>query len=153
MANSNGGHLEQTEPGKKEYPGAAKFSDQGVGFKQTVEEHEEAKKMRDLLRRSIAALSALAKNENTAISQRLADFKNTVLQETAIEQMETSLSALKNAIFNSEPLADGNGQKARDTLLKPGQTAPVIEANDLCKNLQSIFLGLISEFDHDVGED
>ena len=153
MANSNGGHLQETEPGKNAHPGAAKFSDQGAGFRKAVEDQEEAIKMHELLKRSIAALCALAKNENSAISERLADFKNTVLRATAIEQMETSLSALKNAMFNSEQLAEGNGSKVPDTLLKPAQTAPVGYANDFRKKLQSIFLGLISEFDHDFGED
>ncbi|MGO9414023.1 MAG: diguanylate cyclase [Syntrophobacteraceae bacterium] len=153
MANSNGGHFEQTEPGKNAHPDAAKFSDQGVSFRKAVEDREEATKMRDLLKRSIAALSTLARQENSAVNERLADFKNTVLQETAIEQMETSLAALRHAMFNGEQLAEGDGQKVRGPLLKPAQTAPVIDANDLRKNFQSIFLGLISEFDHDYGED
>ena len=153
MANSNGGHLGQTEPGKNAHPGAAKISDQGAGFRKAVEDKEEAIKMRDLLRRSIAALYTLAKNENSAVSERLADFKNSVQQATAIEEMETSLSALRSAMFNSEQLAEGTGPKVRDTIYKPAQTAPVIEANDLRKKLQSLFLSLISEFDHDFGED
>ena len=153
MANPNGGHWQETEPGKNAYPGAAKISDQGISFTKAVEDPEEAIKMRDLLRRSIAALSALAKNESSAISERLADFKNSVQKATAIEQMETSLSALRNAMFNSEQLAETTGPKVRDTLLRPAQTAPVSDANDLRKKLQSIFIGLISEFDHDFGED
>ncbi len=153
MANSNGGQFEPSEPGKNAHPDAAKSSDQGTRFRMAVEDQEEAIKMRDLLRRSIAALSALAKQENSAINERLADFKNTVLQETAIEQMEISLSALRKAMFNSEQVAEGNGQKVRGAISKPAQQAPVIDSNELRKNFQSIFLALISEFDHDFGED
>jgi diguanylate cyclase len=153
MADSNGGHLDETEPGKNAYPGAAKISAHGTNIRQAVEDQEEAIKMRDLLRRSIAALSALAKNESAAVCERLADFKNSVQKATAIEQMEISLSALRNAMFNSEQLAGGTGPNVRDTLCKPSQTAPVIDADGYLKKLQSIFLGLISEFDHDFGEE
>jgi diguanylate cyclase (GGDEF)-like protein len=153
MADSNGGHWDETEPGKNAYPGAAKISAHGTNIRQAVEDQEEAIKMRDLLRRSIAALSALAKNESAAVCERLADFKNSVQKATAIEQMEISLSALRNAMFNSEQLAGGTGPNVRDTLCKPAQTAPVIDADGHLKKLQSIFLGLISEFDHDFGEE
>ncbi len=141
-------------PGKYVHPGAAKISDQGTSFRKAVEDQEEAIRMRDLLRRSIAALSALAKNESAAVCERLADFKNSVQKATAIEQIETSLSALRNAIVKSEQLVDvGTGPNVRDLLCKPAQTVPLIDANGHRKELQSIFLGLISEFDHDFGEE
>ena len=98
MANSNDGHWDGAGPGKNAYPGAAKISAQGTSIRKGVEDQEEAMKMRDLLRRSIAALSALAKNESATVCERLADFKNSVQKATAIEEMETSLSALRNAI-------------------------------------------------------
>ncbi|MGA3113588.1 MAG: diguanylate cyclase [Syntrophobacteraceae bacterium] len=153
MANSNDGHWDGAGPGKNAYPGAAKISAQGTSIRKGVEDQEEAMKMRDLLRRSIAALSALAKNESATVCERLADFKNSVQKATAIEEMERSLSALRQAMFNSEQLAGGNGPNAGDTLRKSAQTAPVIDAEGHSKKLQSIFLGLISEFDHDFGED
>ena len=111
MAKSNGGHWNETEPGKNAHPDAAKISDQGVSFRKAVEDREEATKMRDLLKRSIAALSTLARQENSAVNERLADFKNSVQKETAIEQMEKSLSALRHAMFNSEQLAEGDRAK------------------------------------------
>ncbi len=153
MGNPNGGYRDETEPGKNAYPGAAKISDQGTSFRKAIEDQEETIKMRDLLRRSIAALSALAKNESATVCERLADFKNSVQKATAIDEMETSLSALRTAMFNSEQFGDATGPNVRDTLRKPGQTALVIEVNDHRKRLQSIFLSLISEFDHDFGED
>ena len=153
MANSNGGHFKKPNLGKMRIRMRQNFPTRGVSFRKAVEDREEATKMRHLLKRSIAALSTLARQENSAVNERLADFKNTVLQETAIEQMETSLCALRHAMSNSEQLAEGTGQKVRDPLLMPAQTPPVIDANDLRKNFQSIFIGLISEFDHDFGED
>src|SRR5208337_4216181 len=153
MADSNGGHWDETEPGKNAYPGAAKIFAHGTNIRQAVEDQEEAMKMRDLLRRSIAALSALAKNESATVCERFADFKNSVQKATAIEEMERSLSALRQAMFNSEQVAGGNGPNAGDTLRKSAQTAPAIDAEGHSKKLQSIFLGLISEFDHDFGED
>jgi diguanylate cyclase len=153
MGNPNGGYRDEIEPGKNAHPGAAKISDQVSNFRKAVEDQEEAIQMRDLLRRSIAALSALAKNESASVCERLADFKNSVQKETAIEEMETSLSALRNAMFNSEQFGDATGPNVGDTLRKPAQAAPVIDANGHRKRLQSIFLGLISEFDHDFGED
>ncbi len=153
MGNPNGGYRDETEPGKNAHPGAAKISDQGTSFRKAVEDQEEAIKMRDLLRRSIAALSTLAKNESAAVCERLADFKNSVQKATAIEEMETSLSALRNAMLNSGQFADTTGPNVQDTHRKPAQTALVIDANGHRKKLESIFLSLISEFDHDFGED
>jgi diguanylate cyclase len=153
MGNPNGGYQDEIEPGKNAHPGAAKISDQGTSFRKAVEDQEETIKMRDLLRRSIAALSALAKNESAAVCERLTDFKNSVQKATAIEEMETSLSALRIAMFNSEQFGDATGPNVGDTLHKPAQTALVIDANGHRKKLQSIFLSLISEFDHDFGED
>jgi diguanylate cyclase len=153
MADPNGGRWDETEPGKNTYPDAAKISHRETSIRQAVEDQEEAVKMRDLLRRSIAALSALAKNESAAVCERLADFKNSVQKASAIEEMETSLSALRKAMFNSEQLAGPTGHNAGDALCKPAQTAPVIDSDGHCKKLQSIFTGLISEFDHDFGED
>ncbi len=148
MRDPNGGR-EETGPGENVHPGAAKISDQVTGFRKAVEDHGMAVKMHDLLKRSTVALAALARNESAAVSERLADFKNSVQKATAIEEIETSLSALKNAILKSEQFGPGTGPDVSYT----GGKVPLIGSNGHSKELQSIFLTLISEFDHDFGEE
>ena len=133
------------EPGKNVPAEAARIS--GNGIREAVEDKESAIKMRDLLKRSVVALSALASNESAAVCERLAHFKNSVQKATAIEEMEESLRALRYTIGKSEQLLAG------DTVDKRGEQAPVGVSNIHCKELQSIFVGLIAEFDQDFGED
>lgn len=105
MRHHNDGRNEKTEltqPGKELHPDVVKISGQLNGFRQAVEDQEQALLMRDLLRRAIIALSALITDENSAVIQRLADFKNSVQRATAVEEMEKSLSALRDAIAKSE---------------------------------------------------
>ncbi len=124
---------------------AEKSNGKGTGFKSAVEDHEEAIRMRDLLRRSITALCALARNDNQAVNQRLLDFKNTAQKEFAAEEIEKSLMALRNAIIKSESFEEEASQDAGSVL------APVAEA--VLEELREIFLRLIGEFDHDLGEE
>ncbi len=133
------------EPGKNVPAEAARIS--GNGIREAVEDKESAIKMRDLLKRAVVALSALASNESAAVCERLAHFKNSVQKATAIEEMEESLRALRDTIGKSEQLLAG------DTVDKRGEQAPVGVSNIHCKELQSIFVGLITEFDQDFGED
>ena len=133
------------EPGKNVPAEAARIS--GNGIREAVEDKESAIKMRDLLKRSVVALSALASNESAAVCERLAHFKNSVQKATAIEEMEESLRALRDTIGKSEQLLVG------DTVDKRGEQAPAGVSNIHCKELQSIFVSLIAEFDQDFGED
>ncbi len=133
------------EPGKNVPAEAARIS--GNGIREAVEDKESAIKMRDLLKRAVVALSALASNESAAVCERLAHFKNSVQKATAIEEMEESLRALRDTIGKSEQLLAG------DTVDKRGEQAPVGVSNIHCKELQSIFVGLFTEFDQDFGED
>src|SRR5208337_2596017 len=133
------------EPGKNVPGEAARIS--GNGIREAVEDKESAIKMRDLLKRSVVALSALASNESAAVCERLAHFKNSVQKATAIEEMEESLRALRDTIGKSEQLLAG------DTVDKRGGQAPVSISNGHCKELQSIFVCLIAEFDQDFGEE
>ena len=161
MSNPDSGHQpgdQSAQSGRDVHARAAKFSDRGNGFKKAVEDQEEALRMHDLLRRSVVALCALASDESSAVGERLADFKNTVQKAITIEEMEKSLSALKDTITRSERhLAAGveRGYEANacDTLSRRWEQAPVQGAEGLREELQSIFLGLIAEFDHDFGEE
>ena len=144
------------EPGKNVPAEAARIS--GNGIREAVEDRETAIKMRDLLKRSVVALSALASNESEAVCESLADFKNSVQKATAVEEIEESLRALRDTIRKSEQLLAGGTESrsqpdARDTVNRRGGQAPVSISNGYCKELQSIFVGLIAEFDQDFGED
>jgi len=140
MNDPNGGRIAETEPGKNEQRDGEKIS-RGNSLRKAIEDQETAEKLRDLLKRSTVALAALARNDSAAVCERLGAFKDSVQKATAIEEIEKNLSALKNAIIKSEPCETGNGQ------------TPAAGANGHSKDLQSIFLGLISEFDHDFGEE
>src|SRR5208283_4773831 len=94
-----------SEPGKDAHAEAANIS--GNGLRLGVEDMEKTIRMRDLLKRSVVALSALTSNENAAVCERLADFKNSVQKATAIEEMEESLRALRETIAKSEQLVAG----------------------------------------------
>ena len=140
------------EPGKNVPAEAARIS--GNGIREAVEDKESAIKMHDLLKRAVVALSALASNESAAVCERLAHFKNSVQKATAIEEMEESLRALRDTIGKSEQwLAGGTESSQGRHCHKRGGPAPVNGSNGHCKELQSIFVGLITEFDHDFGED
>ncbi len=161
MRHHNDGRNEKTEltqPGKELHPDVVKISGQLNGFRQAVEDQEQALLMRDLLRRAIIALSALITDENSAVIQRLADFKNSVQRATAVEEMEKSLSALRDAIAKSEqPVsAETYGAlevKKSDAFCQSGAPVSLNDANGLREELQTIFLALVAEFDHDLGEE
>jgi len=153
MSDPSDGRQATAEPGKNTHKGSAKISDRGTVFRKVIEDREEAMKMRDLLGRTVSALSALARNDSTAINDSLADFKNSVQKATAIEEIEKSLSALRNAIINSEQFDALTEGHTRAILSSHSQNAPIIGENGHGKALQSIFSGLISEFDHDFGEE
>ncbi|MDR3569934.1 MAG: GGDEF domain-containing protein [Syntrophobacteraceae bacterium] len=124
----------------------------GKGFKSAVEDHEEAMRMRDLLRRSITALCALAKNDNRVVNQRLLDFKKTAQNESAAEEIEKSLMALRDAIMASDDLDGAAGQAPGAAPNRSQENGPTV-ANAVINELQSIFLRLVGEFDHDFGEE
>ncbi len=176
MKDRSGGWLQgkgSTEPGKYVPAGEAKISGHGEnlkkaereaniagqrdGLKKAVEDQEQAIRMHDLLKRTVVALSALAKNESADVFEKLADFKNSVQKMTAIEEMDRSLRALRDTIAKSEqhfteqtcgrPELDKSG-----TSCEPGGPVSGNGAGH-SNELQSIFLGLIAEFDHDFGED
>ena len=154
----NGGRQEEsgTQPGKEFHPEAAKISGQPNGLRKAVEDQEQALRMHDLLRHATTALCALVKNENSAVIEKLADFKNSVQREAAVEEMEKSLSALRDAIARSEepfPRKAGimlDEVNKSDVFRNPVASVSVNAENHLRKELQSIFLGLIAEFDHDL---
>jgi diguanylate cyclase len=124
---------------------ARKANGKGASLKGAVEDREEAMRTRDLLRRSIAALCALARNENQTVNRRLLDFKNIIQKESPLEEIEKGLMALKNAIMDSEKL-DAAGPKEADSV-------PAEVGKAVVDELRSIFLRLIGEFDQDFGED
>ncbi len=145
-----------SEPGKDAHAEAANIS--GNGLRLGVEDMEKTIRMRDLLKRSVVALSALTSNENAAVCERLADFKSSVQKATAIEEMEESLRALRETIAKSEQLVAGGIERGAeptesDTFRKRGGPPLVNGSNGHCKELRSIFTGLITEFDHDFGEE
>ncbi|MGA2402672.1 MAG: diguanylate cyclase [Syntrophobacteraceae bacterium] len=161
MSNPDSGQQpgkQSAQPGKDVQARAANISGRGNGFKKAVEDQEEAVRMHDLLRRSVVALCALASNENSAVGERLAEFKNSVQRAITIEEMEKSLCALKDTITRSEGhfaagTERGSEPNACDTLCNRWEQPPVDGANGHREHLQSIFLGLIAEFDHDFGEE
>lgn len=148
---------ELTQPGKDVPVGEAKIAGHQNNLKKAVEDQEKAIRMHDLLKRSVMALSALAKDESTDVFEKLADFKNSVQKASAIEEMEKSLRALRETIAKSErcfseqpcgrpePKRNGASSEPREPVSGNGA--------GLRKELQSIFLGLITEFDHDLGEE
>ena len=154
MSDPNGDRQDTTaEHGKNAQMRSAKISGGGIGFRKIIEEREEELKMQDLLWRTVSALSALVHNESAAITESLADFKASVQKATAIEEIEKSLSALRNVIVKSEQANPLTEQHTQDVLRSHSEKAPLIGENGYGKALQSIFAGLISEFDHDFGEE
>ena len=132
---------------------AEKVNGKGADLKSAVEDHEETIKMRDLLRRSISALCSLARDENTAVNDRLLDFKNTAQKESATEELEKSLTALRKAIIESEDFNVEAPHKAGSAPDQFQEFAPARVARAAHDELRTIFLRLIGEFDHDLGED
>jgi len=161
MMEHNGGQQEENvlaQHGKELQADPAKISGQPNGLRRAVEDQEQALRMQDLLRRSIIALSALIKDEDSAVIEKLSDFKNSVQRTSAVEEMERSLSALRNAIAKSEqpcaPKAPGVAEAIKvDSSRKPEAPVSGNGTNSLRDELRSIFLGLIAEFDHDMGEE
>jgi diguanylate cyclase (GGDEF)-like protein len=152
MSDPNGDQRETAGPGKNTHTNSAKISDRGT-IRKAVEEREEAERMRDLLWRSVSALSTLVKVENALVNRSLAEFKNSVQRATAIDEIEKSLSALRNVIIKSE---ENDGPAQRQTtgpVSRQSEKVPIIGQNGHGKAIQSIFTGLISEFDHDFGEE
>jgi len=153
MSDPTSGRSEKTGDRKNSHPDTAKISGQETTLRKAIEEQEEAVRMRDLLRRSVAALSTLARNESAVVYERLADFKNSVQKATAIDEMEKSLSALRNAIAKSEQSVAGNGQVMCATHGRLDELVPMTGPNGHGEELQSTFLSLVSELDHDFGEE
>jgi diguanylate cyclase (GGDEF)-like protein len=142
----------ETGYGKNAPPNAAKISRQ-TSFRQAIEDQETTEKLRDLLKSSTIALAALARSESVAVGERLADFKESVQKATTVEEIEKSLSALRNAIVRSEQSGAGNGKDMGRSISIAADKVQATGTNGYTKDLQSIFLGLISEFDHDFGEE
>lgn len=132
------GELTQLEKGEARPPG------QGNCLKEAVEVREEAVRLHGLLRRTVVALSSFARNESTATREALTCFKDAVQKASAIKEMEASFNALREAMAGDE-------RRYADETDSDGQ----VSANGagLHKELQSIFSGLIAEFDHDFGEE
>jgi diguanylate cyclase (GGDEF)-like protein len=160
MREHNGGReeTELTQPGKEFHQLAAKIAAEPTGLRKGVEDQEAALRMHDLLKRAVIALSALIKDESSAVNEKLADFKNSVQRAAAVEEMEKSLSALRDAIARSEQPFPARGNIVpdmieRDALYKLGEPAFETEGKSLPQELKLIFFGLIAEFDHDLGEE
>jgi diguanylate cyclase (GGDEF)-like protein len=153
MSDPNDGRREIAETGKNTQTYSAKISGPGTGLRKSVEEQEEAMKVRDLLRRSVAAMSTLVRNESASVCERLTDFKESVQKAAAVEEIEKSLSALRNAIVKSEQLDAGTERYTQNTPGRDSDTGPVIDVNGYGQTLQLLLCSLVSEFDHDFGEE
>lgn len=145
------GRQGETKGAKETHAAGAKGNGMGAGLKGAVEDHEEAMKMRDFLKRSIAALCALARDENQVVNARLLDFKNSVQKESAVVELEESLLALKKAIRESDDV-EGGTPKA-DVADPAKNSAPAGLTKAVLEQLRSIFLHLVGEFDRDFGEE
>jgi len=156
----NGGRREESEltgGGKEFHPVEAKISGQPNELRKAVEAQEETLRVRELLKHTIVALSALVDDASSVVNEKLADFKNSVQRATALEEMEKSLGALKDAIARSEqPIPAKAGTAPKEYKSDAGfkdAMASLNDANGARQELQSTFLGLVAEFDHDLGEE
>lgn len=153
MKDLDDGRQKESAIAKNAVQEAGRGNGKGASLKGAVEDHEEAMVMRDLLRRSITALCALAKNDNRTVSERLNHFKKIAQKESAAEEIEKSLMALKEAIFESE---DSDVKPALEPVRAQDRSqGPVARtvAKVVIDELQAIFLRLIAEFDQDLGEE
>jgi diguanylate cyclase (GGDEF)-like protein len=160
MMEHNGGRREESEltgGGKEFHPVEAKISGQPNELRKAVEAQEETLRVRELLKHTIVALSALVDDASSVVNEKLADFKNSVQRATALEEMEKSLGALKDAIARSEqPIPAKAGTAPKEYKSDAGfkdAMASLNDANGARQELQSTFLGLVAEFDHDLGEE
>jgi diguanylate cyclase (GGDEF)-like protein len=151
MRDLNGGLQETAKPSKDLHADSAKISDREAEFAMITADQEEAMKMRDLLKRSVAAMASLARNESAAVYESLADFKDSVQEGTALAEMEKSLSALRNAIIKSGQFESTTGRHKNDN--RRPETRPAFDSNGQSTELQSLLASLVREFDHDFGED
>ena len=110
-------------------------------------------KIRDLLQAIDHHPLLLAKNENKAVYDKLLDFKNTAQRESATEELEKSLMALRKAIVESEDLDTGVAQNAGSGADRFQDSSQAAVSKAILDELRSIFLRLIGEFDHDFGEE
>ncbi|MHC1726124.1 MAG: GGDEF domain-containing protein [Syntrophobacteraceae bacterium] len=146
------------QAGKDGHMETAKFAD--AGLRKAVEDQEQSLRLGDFLKRSVAALSALAMKDRGAITESLEGFKKTVLAGAALEEMEKSLAALKKAFASTEeqtlaksykPAWGGSfWDRMRGRERRSGEGS---ENGAYQKELQSLFLCIASEFDRDLGEE
>lgn len=139
--------------GKNDHPEAARFSEGPSALRRAVEAHEQEMRIGEFLKRSVAVLSSLAVKENGAVADCLAAFRKSVLEGSALDQMEIDLDRLKKAMGGTgEEQKTDSGGSLWDKFRRRAnrQKAP---SQGLPNELRSIFLGIISEFDHDMGEE
>ncbi len=146
------------QAGKDGHTDAAKFAD--AGLRKAVEDQEQSLRLGDFLKRSVAALSALATRERGPIAESLEGFKKTVLAGAALEEMEKSLAALKKAFATTEEQTLENAYKPAwggafwDRMRGRERPSGGGAANGAYqKELKSLFLSIASEFDHNLGEE
>ncbi|MFZ2448135.1 MAG: diguanylate cyclase [Syntrophobacteraceae bacterium] len=137
-----------------------KFADHDTLLKAAVEEQEEILRMRDFLRRSTTTLVSLVNRSGTGktLSKNLTAFRNAVQDGGHIDGLEKSLDQLKNSIK-----VIGEDEEFQDTAPPPRENVGVLDREQPRRTgevgalqlprLKSIFLNIIAEFDHDLGED
>ncbi|MCE5335009.1 MAG: diguanylate cyclase [Desulfobacteraceae bacterium] len=109
-----------------------------------------------LLKRSVTTFTALTRSENGEVGGCIEGFKRAVLANAAVEEMEQQLDALKAAIARketTEPEPTPTTSSIWDKFRKPRGNSARQKANVAPQELQELFLGIISEFDHDTEED
>ncbi len=140
--------------GKNDHSEAARFSESPSALRRAVEAHEQEMRIGEFLKRSVAVLSSIAVKENGAVADSLAAFRKSVLEGSALDQMETNLDRLKKAIGEivEEQKTESGGGSLWDKFRKRANP-PRSSGQGLPNELRSIFLGIIAEFDHDMGEE
>ncbi len=136
-------------PGRDGPADPAKFADSTSALRQAVEEQEQALRIGELLKRSVTALTALAKSVNGDVGGCIDSFKKAVLGNAAIEEMEHRLDALKAAVAHEsqekqEAPRGGIWEKFRRQRQPEGVNP---------EEIKGLFLGIISEFDHNIEEE
>jgi len=139
----------------------AKIADHDLVLKDAVVEREEMLRMSDFLRRSITTVISLVDLDGTAdaVSENLTSFRRAVQTGGPIEDLQKSLDVLKSAIIASprdgvstSPSA-GVRQRADSAGRYAAQGGCQIADDTHLQMFKSIFLGIIAEFDQDLGED
>ena len=134
-------------------PGKPDGTGTGTGLKSAVEDYEEAMRMRDLLRRSITTLCSLVISEDRVVNDTLSHFKKTAQRDAAIEEMEKSLKALRDAIVKSGDSDQSPSRSSGASPNRPQDGPRAMVADGVIDEFKSIFLGLVGEFDQDFGEE